>query len=130
LALSSRQLKIKQMASTQAHHDDPFDRDHLRRMTLGDLALEREVLTMFLAQADRLVDTLAAQPADASALVHTLKGSARAIGAFGVADHAAALESMLQNGEGTGEELAALRDAVAEARAAIEAILKNSQQAP
>ena len=99
-------------------------------MALGDLALEREVLTMFLAQAGRLVDKLAAQPADSSALVHTLKGSARAIGAFGVADHAAALETALQNGEGTGEALADLRDAVTEARAAIEAILKNSQSAP
>jgi HPt (histidine-containing phosphotransfer) domain-containing protein len=118
---------INQMASAQAHHDEPLDRDHLRRMTLGDLALEREVLTMFQAQAGRLVDMLATQPADSSALAHTLKGSARAIGAFGVADRAAALESALQTGEGTDEVLAALRDAVADARAAIEAILKNSQ---
>ena len=99
-------------------------------MALGDLALEREVLTMFLAQAGRLVDSLAAQPVDSSALAHTLKGSARAIGAFAVADHAASLEVALQNGEGTGEALAALRDAVADARAAIETILKNSQSAP
>jgi HPt (histidine-containing phosphotransfer) domain-containing protein len=96
-------------------------------MALGDLALEREVLTMFLAQAGRLVDTLATQPADASALAHTLKGSARAIGAFDVADGAAMLEAALQKGEGTDEALSALRDAVAVARAAIEAILKNSQ---
>jgi HPt (histidine-containing phosphotransfer) domain-containing protein len=121
--------KINRMASAQAHHDGPLDRDHLRRMSLGDLALEREVLTMFLAQAGRLVDTLATQPADASALVHTLKGSARAIGAFGVADHAAVLEAELQKGEGTSEALAALRDAVADARAAIGAVLKNSQSA-
>ena len=120
---------INQMASAQAHNDGPLDCDHLRRMTLGDLALEREVLTMFLAQAGRLVDTLATKPADAGALAHTLKGSARAIGAFGVADGAAALEAALQKGEGT-EALAVLRDAVADARAAIEAILKNSQQGP
>jgi HPt (histidine-containing phosphotransfer) domain-containing protein len=123
--------KINQMASAQAHHDGPFerpfDRDHLRRMTLGNLALEREVLSMFLAQAGRLVDTLATEPADASALAHTLKGSARAIGAFGVADGAVTLEAALQKGEGSDEALAALRDAVADARAAIEAILENSQ---
>ena len=98
-------------------------------MALDDLALEREVLTMFLAQAGRLVESLAAQPKDANALAHTLKGSARAIGAFAVADRAAALEAALHRNEGTGEALTALRDAVADARAAIEAILKNSRSA-
>jgi HPt (histidine-containing phosphotransfer) domain-containing protein len=119
-----------QMDAAQAHHDAPLDRDHLKRMTLGDLALEREVLSMFLTQASRLVDTLAAQGADALALAHTLKGSARAIGAFGVAEHAAAFEAALRNGEEPEAALAALREAVADARAAIEAILKNSQPAP
>ncbi len=51
-------------------------------MTLGDAGLEREVLAMFSAQAVSLVGMLAALPADAGALAHTLKGSARAIGAF------------------------------------------------
>ena len=68
-------------------------------MALGDVALEREVLTMFLAQAGRLVDSLAARPVDSGALAHTLKGSARAIGAFGVANRAASLEAALQKGE-------------------------------
>jgi HPt (histidine-containing phosphotransfer) domain-containing protein len=116
-----------QMDAAQAHHDAPLDRDHLKRMTLGDLALEREVLSMFLTQTSRLVDTLAAQGADALALAHTLKGSARAIGAFGVAEHATALEAALRNGEEPVAVLAALRQAVADARTAIEAILKNSQ---
>jgi hypothetical protein len=60
--------------------DGPIDFDHLQRMTLGDAAIEQEVLTMFLAQSATLVHTLAAIPADANALAHTLKGSARAIG--------------------------------------------------
>ncbi len=76
--------------------DGPIDIDHLRRMTLGDAALEREVLTMFSAQASRLTQALAALPADAPALAHTLKGSARAIGAFAVGDAAAHLESAHQ----------------------------------
>jgi len=114
------------MQSPQAPHDGPLDRDHLRRMALGDLSLEREVLTMFVAQASRIVDALAARPSDAKALVHTLKGSARAIGAFGVADHAATMEAALGTGEEAAAVLAGLRDAVAEARAAIDAILKNS----
>ena len=34
-----------------APDDGPIDMDHLQRMTLGDAGLEREVLTMFSAQA-------------------------------------------------------------------------------
>lgn len=61
-----------------APDDGPIDLDHLQRMTLGDARLEREVLTMFSAQAASLIGSLAALPADAEALAHTLKGSARA----------------------------------------------------
>ena len=98
----------------------PLDLDHLERMTFGEKALEREVLEMFVAQSARLLDALAAKPAETAALAHTLKGSARAIGAFKVAGCAAALETAGQGGDAA---LAALRDAVAEARSAIEARL-------
>ena len=63
-----------------APDDGPIDFEHLSRMTLGDAGLKQEVLAMFVAQSTTLVSTLAAMPADASALAHTLKGSARAIG--------------------------------------------------
>ena len=71
-----------------APDDGPIDIEHLKRMTLGDASLEREVLAMFSAQAVGLIGALATLPADAGALAHTLKGSARAIGAFRVADAA------------------------------------------
>ncbi len=109
-----------------APDDGPIDIEHLRRMTLGDASLEREVLAMFSAQAVGLVGTLSALPAGASALAHTLKGSARAIGAFRVADAATRLEALLQNGGDPAEALAELNDAVVEARAAVEAILRRS----
>ena len=115
------------MESQHTQHDGPLDRDHLTRMALGDLALEREVLTMFVAQARRIVDALVARPSDTKALVHTLKGSARAIGAFGVADRAAALEAVLGSGEEPTEALAALREAITEVIAAIAAIPRNSR---
>ena len=75
-----------------APDDGPIDFAHLSRMTLGDGGLEREVLVMFSAQSARLVGRIAALAADAGALAHTLKGSARAIGAFAVADAASRFE--------------------------------------
>ena len=106
--------------------DTPIDTEHLRRMTLGDTSLEHEVLAMFSAQAVGLVGALAALPPDAGALAHTLKGSARAIGAFGVADAAACLEALIQSGSDPAQALAELSAAVARARAAIDAILNRS----
>ncbi len=105
--------------------DDIIDLAHLGRMTLGDPAIEREVLAMFAAQAWDLTERLAAVPADASTLVHTLKGSARAIGAFRVADAAADLEGVLRDQRPTPAPLAALRQAVTEARGAITTILNR-----
>jgi HPt (histidine-containing phosphotransfer) domain-containing protein len=106
--------------------DNPLDLDHLARMTLGDSELEFEVLAMFAEQSTRLIAAMVALPADASALAHKLKGSARGIGAFAVADAAARLECAIRTGDNPPGALAALKEAVAEARAAIEAILRRS----
>jgi HPt (histidine-containing phosphotransfer) domain-containing protein len=108
-----------------APDDGPIDMVHLRRMTLGDVSLEREVLAMFSAQAVGLVGALATLPSDARALVHTLKGSARAIGAFGVADAAACLETLIQSGGDPADAQAELKDAVERARDAIDTILRR-----
>jgi HPt (histidine-containing phosphotransfer) domain-containing protein len=109
-----------------APDDGPIDFAHLRRMTLADDRLEREVLALFSAQAANLAGMLATLPADAGALAHTLKGSARAIGAFGVADAAARLETLIHNGGDQSEALAELHDAVALARSAVDEILRHS----
>lgn len=103
--------------------DCPLDLDHLARMTLGDAELEREVLGMFAEQSQRLVSAMAPLPFDTVALAHTLKGSARGIGAFAVADAAANLEAACRTGDNPASAFAALKEAVTEARAAIEAIL-------
>jgi HPt (histidine-containing phosphotransfer) domain-containing protein len=119
--------RIEWMPSPPLAPDDgPIDFEHLSRMTLGDAGLEQEVLAMFVAQSTTLVSTLAAMPVDASALAHTLKGSARAIGAFSVADAAARLEAAIARGFDTSAALAELGETVAEARAAIEAVLRRS----
>jgi HPt (histidine-containing phosphotransfer) domain-containing protein len=121
------QQRIEWMPSPPLAPDDgPIDFDHLQRMTLGDAGLEREVLAMFSAQAAGLVGSLATLPADSGALAHTLKGSARAIGAFRVADAAEALETAIRKGGDTAQTLAELNDAVAQARTAVDAILRRS----
>ena len=106
--------------------DGPIDLAHLERMTLGNACLEREVLAMFSAQAAGLAAVLASLPSDAGALVHTLKGSARAIGAFAVADAASHLEVLLRKGADPAEAMRQLNEAVTEARTAIDAILQRS----
>lgn len=99
----------------------PLDREHLTRMTLGDLALEREVLALFDRQSELLLERIRAGRVDAGAAAHTLKGSALGIGAFAVARAAAAVEGAGASGRARPvEQLAA---AIAEARAAIAAIL-------
>jgi HPt (histidine-containing phosphotransfer) domain-containing protein len=123
--------RIEWMPSPPLAPDDgPIDVEHLTRMTLGDASLEREVLAMFSAQAVRLIGQLGALPSDADAeaeaLAHTLKGSARAIGAFGVAEAAENLEDAIRKSDDPAEPLAELRHAVAQARAAIDAILRRS----
>ncbi len=62
-------------------------------MTLGDRRLEREVLELFLRQTTILLNRIAdADPPLAAAAAHTLKGSARGIGAWRVARAAELLE--------------------------------------
>jgi HPt (histidine-containing phosphotransfer) domain-containing protein len=119
--------RIEWMPSPPLAPDDgPIDIDHLRRMTLGDAGLEREVLAMFAAQSVGLIASLAARSADATALAHLLKGSARAIGAFRVAEAAEALETCLRCGDDPSHAFAEVDDAVADARAAIDELLRRS----
>ncbi|BAM88609.1 hypothetical protein S58_26030 [Bradyrhizobium oligotrophicum S58] len=115
--------RIEWMPSPPLVPDDgPISLDLLRRMTLGDSELEREVLAMFSSQAVRLLERLQVLPEDAASVAHTLKGSARAVGALDVADAAEGLEMALRAGD-PSDALAWLGTAVAQARAAISDML-------
>lgn len=122
--------RIEWMPSPPLVPDDgPISLDQLRRMTLGDLDLEREVLGMFASQSGRILGQLMGLPGDAAALAHTLKGSARAIGALGVAEAAEALEMALRDRDQAhilALTLAELGTAVGEARMAIAEMLAGS----
>jgi len=119
--------RIDWMSSPPLAPDDgPIDFEHLARMTLGDSGLECEVLTMFVAQSAGLLDRLTALPPEAGNLAHTLKGSARAIGAFAVAEAASRLETAFNEAGNAWAALEGLKDAVTAARGAIEAFLSRS----
>jgi HPt (histidine-containing phosphotransfer) domain-containing protein len=95
------------------------DRAHLARMTLGDLRLQSEVLALFDRQADILLARMRrAPPAAIAAFAHTLKGSARGIGAWGVAAAAERLERGATAPGGIDNAIDALAAAITQVRAA------------
>ncbi len=92
-----------------------IDETHLQRMTLGDRRLEREVLELFVRQTTIMLNRIMeAEPPLAADAAHTLKGSARGIGAWRVARAAERVE----HAAGSAGREAALTDAVAELKAA------------
>ncbi|MFJ5488775.1 Hpt domain-containing protein [Hansschlegelia beijingensis] len=95
---------------------------HLNRQTMGDRSLEREVLELFRRQARILLFRFEnlTNPAERADVAHTLKGSARGVGASRVAFAADELERAAKAGEPTGKALAELAEAIAEVTSAIE----------
>lgn len=72
----------------------PIDLAHLSRQTMGDRALEQEVLELFVQQAVQVRDEIAkADMKGRIRLAHGLKGSARGVGAFALADCVGAIEA-------------------------------------
>ena len=119
-------------ASFETSTDDPkawaggaqiLDRVHLCRMALGDRSLEAEVLGLFLQQSERLAEKAAnAEGRELAVLAHTLMGSAKAVGAWRVADCAERLEAAAcagKSGDSIAPVLAQLRQAVQEVNAVI-----------
>ena len=98
------------------HMSTSIDQVHLQRMTLGDRSLEREVLEIFARQTAMTLQRIAgAGPARTAAAAHTLKGSARGIGAWRVA---AAAERLEQAAAGAADDDDAMIEAIAELEAA------------
>jgi HPt (histidine-containing phosphotransfer) domain-containing protein len=102
---------------------DVFDLVHLRSQTLNDELLAREVLQLFLEQAATILSRLRAEQGDTAArreAAHALVGSARGIGAFGVARAAREIELAA-----APVDIAALEAEVEKARRVIEAYLST-----
>jgi HPt (histidine-containing phosphotransfer) domain-containing protein len=71
-----------------------IDHDHLRRYTMGDKQLEREVLDLFAGELPKTLRSLRSAHTDLEWKIaaHTLKGSARAVGAWRIATAAVMAE--------------------------------------
>lgn len=71
----------------------PVDLMHLAHQTLGDRDLEQEILSMFCHQSAELADKLGkVSGEERKRIAHRLKGAARAVGAFRVAETAERIE--------------------------------------
>lgn len=121
------------LQTAPADSNEPtFDHAYLARFTLGDLALEREVLQLFAAQAPIYVDNLLAADTPEAWVdaAHTLKSSAGALGIRHLAQLAAAAEGFDVFAAGEAKDRfaaraeigAVLREALAQALAAIDAV--------
>ena len=105
-----------------------LDLAHLSRMTLGESSLEREVLDLFERQADMLLARMAGEePRMVAALAHTLAGSASGIGAWKVAEAAAAVERAAT--EPGAVALAGVMDQLVAAVAEVHTAIRELQRA-
>ncbi|HEY7748510.1 MAG TPA: Hpt domain-containing protein [Aestuariivirgaceae bacterium] len=100
-----------------------LDLEHLRRYTLGDHALENELLGLFRVQARVQLDviSIATLPADYHLAVHTLKGAALVIGANSIVSITRELERIgfPDNASRRRELILGLAEEISEIEAAI-----------
>jgi hypothetical protein len=104
-----------------------IDVAHLTRVTFGEKALAAEVLGLFDRQAEMLLARMQqASPRDLAACAHTLAGSARGVGAWGVAAASLQVELAAKNVAAIGESARRLEAAIRATRTAIAELLSAS----
>lgn len=82
----------------------PVDLEHLTRQTSGDPQVEREALQLFIVQSRLYLQRLRGAVGERAQqeTAHSLKGSAAAIGAWGVAGLCEQLEQIVSTGNAHG----------------------------
>jgi len=111
----------------------PIDLEHLNRYTGGDRGLNAEILKLFDDQCAALLGQLEALAADDGAgsktwheLTHTLKGAARGVGAFGLADIAAEAEKIAADRTAAIEVVHRLKGSSSTVHAFVEELLRTA----
>ena len=86
-------------ASRASGHSKPLDLVHLCNQTQGDTVLEKEVLGIFVAQSQVYLNMMNCSDVETRIrAAHSLKGAARGIGAFELAELAQEVEHVRHNG--------------------------------
>ncbi len=114
---------VREVVSTsggdETFHVSAIDLKHLRRYTMGDRALEQEVLELFLAQLPKTIAALSGAVNDHEWRIaaHTIKGSGRAVGAWQIARLAEQAERLagVRNRAAHADAVCKLEDAMREA---------------
>jgi HPt (histidine-containing phosphotransfer) domain-containing protein len=116
--------KQEPQLAAEAPPSAPLDRVYLSRQTFGDRKLEREVLDLFRTQSPIYLGRVKAARSNSEwrEAVHTLKGSARAVGAWRIAE--AAERAELGNPPSRAASIAQLESSVLEANAFIGSVLE------
>jgi len=94
-AMKSEEIEKPETSASEASPSQrPLDLVHLSKYTFGDRGLEAELLGLFRSQAGVYITRLeaAANAKDWRDAAHSLKGSARGLGAWGLADLAEEVE--------------------------------------
>ena len=96
--ITVQNLKKKSLLNEQATnwsaHTDVINVEQLDEQTMGDIELRAEIITLFITQARSSFEIISSSD-DIEAIrlaAHTLKGTCRSIGAFGLASLAAEVE--------------------------------------
>lgn len=100
--------------SGEAGPTRPLDLVHLSRYTLGNRSLEIELLGLFRAQAGITIARLADATSDKEwrDAAHSLKGSARGLGAWALADLAEEAEGLAPDPTARVDMVARLSEAI------------------
>lgn len=89
-----------------------IDFEHLNRYVQGDVGLTREVFGLFVNQTEMWGRALTANADDDtwSSVVHSLKGSARAVGAKALAERCERAEGLVGENKSAGARQVAVQD--------------------
>jgi HPt (histidine-containing phosphotransfer) domain-containing protein len=116
-------LRISGETELPARSQAPIDLTHLARMTLGDRRLQQEILDLFDQQIGLLIARMNDRhAATLGALAHTLKGSARSIGAW---DLVRATEAAVASAAPLDQAIAVVEATGARVREAISQMRQN-----
>lgn len=128
LGLPTYRVEIVAPCADKSATPGPIDIAHLRKFTLGNRALELEVLAMFAKQVPTILERLTQAVTEKSwyEAAHTLKGSARAVGAREIASLAERAEHIGVAGQERRAVMTALAVAVRDAADFVDALVATN----